>query len=123
MVNLARASFIGAGHVPLGWTPDEKVPRQEESFDALLQWCEPCSEQKAASYRLEDDCDWEKFVYPYDLGWKRNFYEVLSSWSGETRGNGVWWPVRKGCDQFTLSSIVGVLEGVKLHVNLLLMRP
>ncbi|KAL6739354.1 hypothetical protein Aduo_012823 [Ancylostoma duodenale] len=230
MVNLARASFIGAGHVPLGWTPDEKVPRQEESFDALLQWCEPCSgykvprahhcsncgrcsmkmdhhcpwinncvghrnhaffvrfllsavvgclhavvilvasfyhaihlnyyyhygngtepqmiltfwsllaliigsafafgvvvgvggllylqlkyiknnktgieeyiEQKAASYRLEDDCDWEKFVYPYDLGWKRNFYEVLSSWSGETRGNGVWWPVRKGCDQFTLS--------------------
>ncbi|RCN23828.1 DHHC zinc finger domain protein, partial [Ancylostoma caninum] len=60
-------------------------------------------EQKAASYRLEDECDWEKFVYPYDLGWKRNFCEVLSSWSGETKGNGVWWPVRKGCDQFTLS--------------------
>ncbi|RCN23652.1 DHHC zinc finger domain protein, partial [Ancylostoma caninum] len=46
MVNLARASFIGAGHVPLGWTPDEKVPKQEESFDALLQWCEPCSGYK-----------------------------------------------------------------------------
>ncbi|KAK6034187.1 DHHC zinc finger domain protein [Cooperia oncophora] len=60
-------------------------------------------EQKAVSYRKEEDCDWEDFVYPYDLGWKRNFREVLFSWSGETTGNGVWWPVRKGCDQFSLS--------------------
>ncbi|KHJ97529.1 DHHC zinc finger domain protein [Oesophagostomum dentatum] len=210
MVNLARASFIGAGHVPLGWTPDSEVPNEKDSFDSLLQWCEPCAgykvprshhcsncgrccmkmdhhcpwinncvghrnhaffvrfllsavigcihavviliasfyhainlnyyyrfgdgtepeviltfwsliamiigsafafgvvvgvggllyiqlkyiknnktgieeyiEQKAASYRLEEECDWEKFVYPYDLGWKRNFREVLFSWSGE----------------------------------------
>ncbi|PIO60357.1 hypothetical protein TELCIR_18147 [Teladorsagia circumcincta] len=60
-------------------------------------------EQKAVSYRKEEDCDWEDFIYPYDLGWKRNFSEVLFSWSGETTGNGVWWPVRKGCDQFSLS--------------------
>uniref|UniRef100_A0A7I4YKH6 Palmitoyltransferase n=1 Tax=Haemonchus contortus TaxID=6289 RepID=A0A7I4YKH6_HAECO len=60
-------------------------------------------EQKAISYRKEEECDWEDFTYPYDLGWKRNFREVLFSWSGETTGNGVWWPVRKGCDQFSLS--------------------
>ncbi|VDL82616.1 unnamed protein product [Nippostrongylus brasiliensis] len=40
-------------------------------------------EQKAVSYREEEDCDWEDFTYPYDLGWKRNFREVLFSWSGE----------------------------------------
>ncbi|KJH48491.1 hypothetical protein DICVIV_05402, partial [Dictyocaulus viviparus] len=59
--------------------------------------------QKAISYRQEDDCDWEDFTYPYDLGWKRNFQDVLLSWSGLPNGNGIWWPVRKGCDQFSLS--------------------
>ncbi|KAK6021557.1 hypothetical protein OSTOST_12769, partial [Ostertagia ostertagi] len=28
-------------------------------------------EQKAVSYRKEEDCDWEDFIYPYDLGWKQ----------------------------------------------------
>lgn len=231
MVNLSRASFVGPGHVPLQWRPDEdeSIPGKK-SVDEFLQWCEPCSgykvprshhcshcgrcsmkmdhhcpwinncvghrnhahfvrflvsavvgclhalvilvasfyhaihvnyyvrygdgseplvmltfwtliamvvasafafgvvigvggllylqlkyiknnktgieeyiEQKAISYRQEEDCDWEAFTYPYDLGWKRNFREVLFSWSGETNGNGVWWPVRKGCDQFSLS--------------------
>ncbi|KAE9421450.1 hypothetical protein Angca_002225, partial [Angiostrongylus cantonensis] len=60
-------------------------------------------EQKAISYRQEENCHWGDFIYPYDLGWKRNFQEVLLSWSGQTTGNGVWWPVRKGCDQFSLS--------------------
>uniref|UniRef100_A0A1I7WMG1 Palmitoyltransferase n=1 Tax=Heterorhabditis bacteriophora TaxID=37862 RepID=A0A1I7WMG1_HETBA len=57
-------------------------------------------DQKAISCRDDDDVKW---IYPYDLGWKRNVREVLGSWSGKTAGNGVWWPVVKGCDQFTLT--------------------
>ncbi|VDD92958.1 unnamed protein product [Enterobius vermicularis] len=43
------------------------------------------------------------FVYPYDLGWQRNVSEVLGTWSGRTKGNGVWWPVIAATDQFTFS--------------------
>lgn len=42
------------------------------------------------------------FLFPYDMGWRRNMWEILSG-LGETRGNGVWWPVVKGTNQFTLS--------------------
>ncbi|GMR48076.1 hypothetical protein PMAYCL1PPCAC_18271, partial [Pristionchus mayeri] len=42
------------------------------------------------------------FIFPYDMGWRMNCCEILSG-MGSTRGNGVWWPVRKGTDQFTLS--------------------
>lgn len=39
-----------------------------------------------------------EFIYPYDLGWRENLRQVF--WR---RGNGVWWPVRVGCHQFTLT--------------------
>ncbi|CAD6191271.1 unnamed protein product [Caenorhabditis auriculariae] len=54
---------------------------------------------KAHSSRDDD----EHWVYPYDLGFKRNFLEVLGSFRGETKGNGTWWPVREGSDQFTFT--------------------
>ncbi|VDK17708.1 unnamed protein product [Anisakis simplex] len=43
------------------------------------------------------------FLYPYDLGWKRNFREVLGTWDGLPKTNGVWWPVRRPTTQFTFS--------------------
>lgn len=44
----------------------------------------------------------KSFVYPYDLGWKRNFKEVL--WNGDfPKGNGIWWPIKSDCTQFTFS--------------------
>ncbi|XP_078658885.1 palmitoyltransferase ZDHHC6-like [Branchiostoma floridae x Branchiostoma belcheri] len=48
--------------------------------------------------RLEGD----KFVYPYHLGWRRNFWEVFA-WQGYPRGDGITWPVVEGCDQYTLT--------------------
>ena len=52
-----------------------------------------------------------RFVYPYNLGWKRNIRYVLGSYSGRPEGNGYWWPVLEGCDQYTLT----------VHCNLLLL--
>lgn len=45
----------------------------------------------------------DPFLYPYNLGWKRNFLEVLGTWDGSTKGNGVWWPVISPATQFSFS--------------------
>lgn len=42
------------------------------------------------------------FVYPYDLGIKENIKQVMV-WSADYVGDGITWPVRKGCDQYTLT--------------------
>lgn len=42
------------------------------------------------------------FVYPYDLGWKKNASQVLN-FSCLPIGDGIAWPVVDGCDQFTLT--------------------
>uniref|UniRef100_A0A915AFG3 Palmitoyltransferase n=1 Tax=Parascaris univalens TaxID=6257 RepID=A0A915AFG3_PARUN len=53
---------------------------------------------KANSYERSSE-----FVYPYDLGWKRNIREVLGTWNGLPLGNGVWWPIRRPTSQFSFS--------------------
>lgn len=40
------------------------------------------------------------FVYPYNLGWKKNVHLVFSSGS---LSNGISWPVVEGCHQYTLT--------------------
>lgn len=40
----------------------------------------------------------ESFIYPYDLGLKENLLQVV-----RTDGDGLIWPVRAGCDQYTLA--------------------
>ncbi|GMS95668.1 hypothetical protein PENTCL1PPCAC_17843, partial [Pristionchus entomophagus] len=60
---------------------------------------------KADHAREEDTEEGEEtipFLFPYDMGWKKNMKEILSG-LGEIRGNGVWWPVVNGTHQFTLS--------------------
>jgi hypothetical protein len=42
------------------------------------------------------------FVYPYDLGWKKNAAQVLNL-SCLPVGNGFEWPVVEGCDGYTLT--------------------
>lgn len=42
------------------------------------------------------------FVYPYDLGWKKNMAQVLN-FSCLPVGDGISWPVVDGCDQYTLT--------------------
>lgn len=44
----------------------------------------------------------EKFVFPYDLGPWKNFFQVFN-FSCHPIGDGVSWPVVKHCDQFTLT--------------------
>lgn len=44
----------------------------------------------------------ENFIFPYDLGWKKNFIQVFN-WNLEPMGDGISWPVVKGCHQYTLT--------------------
>lgn len=44
----------------------------------------------------------EIFIFPYNLGWKRNFRQVINM-SLVPSGDGVSWPVADGCHQFTLT--------------------
>ena len=65
-----------------------------------------------------------KFVYPYNLGRKRNLLEVFT-WQGRPQGDGISWPVVEGCTQYTLtvSSFCQVLgqqlttQGFVLNLN------
>ena len=52
--------------------------------------------EKASYWRNYDGR--EAFIYPYDLGKWPNICEVFRS-----DRDGLWWPVRPGCDQFTLT--------------------
>ena len=43
-----------------------------------------------------------EFVYPYNLGWWRNFRMVCHFREREEL-DGTWWPVVDSCDQFTFT--------------------
>ncbi|CAD5226850.1 unnamed protein product [Bursaphelenchus xylophilus] len=56
-----------------------------------------------AEYRERDESE-GPFVFPYHLGIRRNISEVFPSfWARIPRGNGIWWPIRSDCSQFSLS--------------------
>ncbi|TKR60661.1 hypothetical protein L596_027875 [Steinernema carpocapsae] len=58
--------------------------------------------EEKAIIRREDGEGLAAFVYPYDLGHKRNVREVLI-WEDLPKTSGLYWPIRSSCDQFTLS--------------------
>ncbi|CAJ0933071.1 unnamed protein product, partial [Mesorhabditis belari] len=58
---------------------------------------------KARSRMKEEKYRGTIFVYPYEIGWRRNIAEVLANFKGKQSGNGVWWPIRGDCTQFTFS--------------------
>lgn len=53
-----------------------------------------------ANYRHENTG--EKFVFPYDLGTWENIKQV-ADWSCSPVGDGIYWTVRSGCNQYTLT--------------------
>jgi palmitoyltransferase ZDHHC6 len=57
---------------------------------------------RAAKEAGDDEYQVEPFVYPYDLGKKKNFLQVVNL-SCMPIGDGVHWPVVDGCDQYTLT--------------------
>lgn len=57
---------------------------------------------RAAQDAGETDYQVDPFVYPYDLGCRNNFAQVLNV-SCMPIGDGVEWPVVDGCDQYTLT--------------------
>ncbi|XP_052755491.1 palmitoyltransferase ZDHHC6-like [Galleria mellonella] len=52
--------------------------------------------EKAVSRREEQALP--VFVFPYDLGWRRNWAVVFGSTS-----NGLQWPIREGCGEYDLT--------------------
>ncbi len=40
----------------------------------------------------------EPFIYPYNLGFKQNLRQIFNR-----VGDGLTWPVRSDCDQYTLT--------------------
>lgn len=55
-----------------------------------------------AKYRRENTN--EEFIYPYNLGIRRNIRQVFKRlYSCEVAGDGIWWEVNEHGDQFTLT--------------------
>ncbi|XP_049711461.1 palmitoyltransferase ZDHHC6 isoform X1 [Elephas maximus indicus] len=65
---------------------------------SIESWIEEKAKDRIQYYQLD-----EVFVFPYDLGsrWK-NFKQVFT-WSGVPEGDGLEWPIREGCHQYTLT--------------------
>lgn len=53
-----------------------------------------------ANFRRKDTN--QKFIFPYDLGWYNNFFQVMS-FSGQPIGDGIHWAVAERCDQYTIT--------------------
>jgi len=59
----------------------------------------------------------DSFIFPYDLGWRRNTSEIFNGGRSISRGNGVWWPIRHGCTQFTFSVEQLSQKAIKCHFS------
>lgn len=55
-----------------------------------------------AMYRQKLNPEQDPFIYPYDLGWRENVRQVFKT-ECVIEGNGIDWPVREDCDQYTLT--------------------
>lgn len=43
------------------------------------------------------------FIYPYNLGWKDNLKQVFCRKEEYDDDEGIYWPVKEGCNQYTLT--------------------
>nr|XP_044991211.1 palmitoyltransferase ZDHHC6 isoform X3 [Jaculus jaculus] len=65
---------------------------------SIESWIEEKAKDRIQYYQLD-----EVFIFPYDMGsrWK-NFKQVFT-WSGVPEGDGLEWPIREGCHQYSLT--------------------
>ncbi|XP_053439678.1 palmitoyltransferase ZDHHC6 isoform X2 [Nycticebus coucang] len=65
---------------------------------SIESWIEEKAKDRIQYYQLD-----EVFVFPYDMGsrWK-NFKQVFT-WSGVPEGDGLEWPIKGGCHQYSLT--------------------
>ncbi|TKC53578.1 hypothetical protein EI555_015529 [Monodon monoceros] len=72
---------------------------------SIESWIEEKAKDRIQYYQLD-----EVFVFPYDMGsrWK-NFKQVFT-WSGVPKGDGLDWPIREGCHQYSLTVQYKVIE-------------
>ncbi|XP_036351625.2 palmitoyltransferase ZDHHC6 isoform X2 [Ochotona princeps] len=65
---------------------------------SIESWIEEKAKDRIQYYQLDED-----FVFPYDLGDKWKNFKQVFTWSGFPEGDGLEWPVRKGCHPYSLT--------------------
>ncbi|XP_038614170.1 palmitoyltransferase ZDHHC6 isoform X2 [Tachyglossus aculeatus] len=65
---------------------------------SIESWIEEKAKDRIQYYQTG-----EVFIFPYDMGsrWK-NFKQVFT-WSGVPEGDGLEWPIKEGCHQYSLT--------------------
>ncbi|XP_021007116.1 palmitoyltransferase ZDHHC6 isoform X2 [Mus caroli] len=65
---------------------------------SIESWIEEKAKDRIQYYQLD-----EVFIFPYDMGSKWKNFKQVFTWSGVPEGDGLEWPIREGCDQYSLT--------------------
>nr|XP_060624394.1 palmitoyltransferase ZDHHC6-like [Anolis sagrei ordinatus] len=65
---------------------------------SIESWIEEKAKDRINYYQTK-----ETFIFPYDLGSKWNNFKQVFTWSGISEGDGLEWPVKEGCHQYSLT--------------------
>ncbi|XP_040848045.1 palmitoyltransferase ZDHHC6 isoform X5 [Ochotona curzoniae] len=65
---------------------------------SIESWIEEKAKDRIQYYQLDED-----FVFPYDLGDKWKNFKQVFTWTGFPEGDGLEWPVRRGCHPYSLT--------------------
>ncbi|NXY86358.1 ZDHC6 Palmitoyltransferase, partial [Alcedo cyanopectus] len=67
---------------------------------SIESWIEEKAKDRIQYYQTG-----ETFIFPYDTGSKWKNFKQVFTWSGIPEGDGLDWPVRDGCHQYSLTVI------------------
>ncbi|XP_078499907.1 palmitoyltransferase ZDHHC6 isoform X1 [Lissotriton helveticus] len=65
---------------------------------SIESWIEEKAKDRIQYYQTG-----ETFIFPYDLGGKWNNFKQVFTWSGNPEGDGIDWPLREGCQRYSLT--------------------
>ncbi|XP_074687378.1 palmitoyltransferase ZDHHC6 isoform X5 [Strix aluco] len=65
---------------------------------SIESWIEEKAKDRIQYYQTG-----ETFIFPYDMGSKWKNFKQVFTWSGIPEGDGLDWPVRDGCHQYSLT--------------------
>ncbi|XP_037069674.1 palmitoyltransferase ZDHHC6-like [Pollicipes pollicipes] len=84
------------------WILEKALHRRRLAFQR--RWTELMERRDQGEDVMEEEAElrMEPFHNPYDLGCWRNWSMVMAL-TGPPAGDGISWPVRAGCDQYTLT--------------------